>query len=183
MRAIPASARASTGWELECAVEIRGRATPITTQLNPAPSVYLTNMPLERWLEFHDSKLTGVRSAPDGICVDLDAYVHQWEGVGDTRRGTGWMQPLQIELRGAYAEQASVVVPVGLWRGRVVAASLPDEDSGTLSVPAVLDELVTLELETTSGETLRITGTRMAVTETGERRFVENLRCDMDPDA
>jgi hypothetical protein len=139
-------------------------------------------MPPERWLEFHDSKLRGIRRVPGGVCVELDAYMHRWEGEGETRRGTGWMQPVQIEVGTSETETRSVATPMEIRDGRVVAASLREDDAGTLTIPVVLNEPVTLELETISGETFRATGTRIELTLLGEPRFVENLPDSMDPE-
>ena len=50
------------------------------------------SMSTARWLEFHGSKIIAVHGNPACVCVELDGYIHQWEGSGSSRCGTGWVQ-------------------------------------------------------------------------------------------
>ena len=114
--------------------------------------------------------------------LELDAYVHQWDGVVAARRGTAWMQPVQLEITSPVVAKSLRTIPADLSTGRVVAAGLPEGDDGMLTVPVVLEGTVTLEVETNSGEIFRVTGTRLEVTTLGDARFVEDIPGDMDPE-
>jgi hypothetical protein len=49
-------------------------------------------------LEFHDSTVSAIIVDGASVRIAIDGYVHHWEWVDGTWKGTGWMQPVQIVL-------------------------------------------------------------------------------------
>jgi hypothetical protein len=142
-------------------------------------TVLTDGTPLERRLEFHDSTLIALHHAGDVARIEVDAYIHQWEGEGAARRGTGWIQRVTFELDRPVMEQI-VALPYEIRTGHVRAASLASEDDGMLAVPLSLDEDCVLEFQNTTGEILRISARGLRAQPCGEARFVELLPVDMD---
>jgi hypothetical protein len=129
-----------------------------------------------RWLEFHDSRVLALHRTPDVARIDLDAYVHQWEGHGSSRRGTGWMQNVRLEVAEPVVAQQLTSFPATLSSGRATS-----DDAGGLSLPTVVNEPVVVDLQATSGERLVVSGKRLEALALAEPRFVEDLPTDMDP--
>lgn len=144
------------------------------TTLSACPTC---GMPKHRWLEFHDSVVLAVDCTPHTARVDIDAYVHQWEGRESARRGTGWMQRLQVEV----GEPVVAHLPSGFPCKLTDGCATP-RDSGGLTLPTTLDGPVVLDLETTSGEHLLVSGRQLRTHDLAEPRFVEELPPDMDPE-
>src|SRR5947208_1965356 len=99
-------------------------------------------MPLTRWLEFHDSQIIAVHGNPDRVCVDLDGYIHQWEGAGVSRRGTGWSQRVRIEIDFPDVDQGIAVLPAALHTGTVVLDPELEAEEGGLRVPITLEGMI-----------------------------------------
>ena len=139
-------------------------------------------MSVTRWLEFRDSKILAVHGNPDRVCVELEGLIHQWEGAGAGRRGTGWSQQVRIEIDFPDVDQGISGLPAALRSGRVVVDSAPDGKGGGLKVPVTLECMIVLELVTRLGERLRVCGERLEMSVSGEPRFVAELSGDMDPE-
>jgi len=139
-------------------------------------------MPIDRWLEFHDSKVIAVHCDSARAHLDLDGYIHQWEDVGASRRGTGWIQRVRLELDTPTVVRLIHTLPASLWDGRALSRGLPQDEEGTLTVPIFVDDSTELELEATSGEKLKISGKRLRASTSGEPRFLEEIPLSMDPE-
>jgi hypothetical protein len=135
----------------------------------------------ERWLEFHDSTVLAVQLDSMRAVIDLDGYFHLWEGDGSSRRGSGWTHHVQLELDFPAVEGELTTLPARLSDGRVISKSVSYEE-GMLTVPVSIARAVSLELTTSSGETLRIAAQRFRAQTVGKPRFVEALPNDMDPE-
>jgi hypothetical protein len=139
-------------------------------------------MPRDHWLEFHDSTMLAVQADSMRASIELDGYIHRWEGSGPSRRGSGWTQGICLELDFPIIEGKLATLPVRLSYGRAVSKSLPARDEGTLTVPVSINRSTVLELKTASGERLKILGKRFRARATGKARYVERLPKDMDPE-
>lgn len=135
----------------------------------------------QRWLEFHDSTLIATHEAAEVIRVELDGYIHQWEGAGTSRRGTGWSQRVTLEIEVPIVEARVTTMPCDISDGRVQSELLPPKMDGMLPIPIVLDGHCSLEILSVNAETMRITGRRLRATPSGLPQFVEPLPEDMDP--
>lgn len=54
----------------------------------------------QRELEFHDSKLVGLRQTGDTLVLAFDGHVHRWDRADDRWHGTGWLEPVDLTLSG-----------------------------------------------------------------------------------
>ena len=52
-------------------------------------------------IEFHDSTISSVEHNGEAARLTLDAYVHRWERVNESWKGTGWGQRVEILVLGA----------------------------------------------------------------------------------
>lgn len=134
----------------------------------------------ERWLEFHDSRLIASVTSRERTRLELDGYIHQWDGVGSSRRGTGWIQRVTLDVDEAVVDGTFPPLPCELWTGRVIA-EFPENEDGTLLLPIAIRVATVLELTTMSGATVRVSGTGFSAAASGEARFVEEIPSDMDP--
>ena len=131
------------------------------------------------WLEFHDSDVTSIATSADEVWLHLDAYVHRWEQRNGEWAGTGWTQPVTITVRKPSMLVARVERSVGVSAGRIcvndaVLANLiplPFEGVGAVRVM----------MQLVDGQVVHLDGDRMTLAETGEARFVEDLRADLRP--
>lgn len=138
-------------------------------------------MPPDRRLEFHDSKILAVRGDSECIRVELDGCIHQWEGSGASRRGTGWIQRVEIAIDFPDVDQGISSLPTALSDGSMISEALVGDGNGGVHLPLLVEGMTQLELVTTSGQKLRITGERVQADASGEARFVEEIPADMDP--
>jgi hypothetical protein len=136
---------------------------------------------LPNWIEFHDSTLMAIRRSPDSGEIELVAYVHRWELLGNQWRGTGWEQPVRMTMRNAVGPSVVLALPTDISDGRLRANGLTSEDLVPLPFESPGDFALMLQL--VDGSMINITGRGLRVEGLGDARFVENLPEDMKPHA
>ena len=134
---------------------------------------------MPRWLEFHDSDLIEIVSGDDLVAVRLRAYIHEWQQSESGWSGTGWIQPVEIFLRGNPSASASVTGEI--WNGTLKLGD--DELLHLVPIPFIADRPTHLQIELTSGAVVEVHAARVSVDSCGAPTFVENLPNDMRPDA
>jgi hypothetical protein len=144
----------------------------------------------QRTIEFHDSVIVAIAQEGTSLRLSLDAYVHQWERVAETWKGTGWSQPVQIIMGGATWERLPKL-PADLDGGEILADRVAYDNM--VPLPLALPEPVMLRLELKrwararwpwsrrTVETLEVTGQGIAIESTGPGHYVENLPDDFKP--
>ena len=131
-------------------------------------------------IEFHDSTLSTVTHEGESVLIGLDAYVHRWARVDGAWKGTGWVQPVQINVVGA----ATVTVPnlpVALHGGRVAVGRVMHENF--VPLPFASAGPVSLRLDLVTGVSLEVSGRQVAIDTMGNGRHIEDLPDDFRPGA
>jgi hypothetical protein len=136
---------------------------------------------LPSWIEFHDSTLTTVKQSSDGGEVELIAYVHRWDLIGDQWRGTGWEQPVRMTMQSAVSASLAPVLPIDISDGEPRADGLTPDDLVPLPFESPGDFALILQL--VDGSVINISGRGLSVDGLDGARFVEDLPEDMKPDA
>jgi hypothetical protein len=133
---------------------------------------------LRRSVEFHDSTISAIAREGTATRISLDAYVHRWDRVDGTWKGTGWTQPVQILLVEA-ANKRLPEPPVDLAGAEVRIGQLAHKD--LLPLPFCSSGPATLRLELVTGEVLDLNGRNLIIEPIGEGRYVEDLPDDFRP--
>ena len=136
---------------------------------------------MPNWIEFHDSTLTAIRQSAARNEIELVAYVHRWELVGDQWRGTGWEQPVRMTMQSAVGPSVAPGLPTDISDGELQSTGLTNGDFVPLPFASPGDFALTLWL--VDGSVINIAGCGLQVEELGAPRFVENLPEDMKPPA
>jgi hypothetical protein len=126
-------------------------------------------------IEFHDSEVSVIEPLEDSLHVRFSAaYVHRSEGVPGSDAGDGYLQAVDLELKGA------------VWSG-VLPECLGELSGGSLTVNQAVMPLVPLPFEAEGQVHLRLmfaNGAELAVealaiqlVQRGEARYVECFNC------
>lgn len=135
--------------------------------------------PTPSWIEFHDSQLRSVSIGDAGIELNLEAYVHVWEDVEGSRRGTGWIQAVRVTVAGAHASTISDVLPVDISSGRLRVGTTTY--SNLVPIPFNATEPIHMRLDLASGDAFEFGGTKLEIEATGSARYVEDLPAEFWP--
>jgi hypothetical protein len=127
-----------------------------------------------RAIELHDSTLDAI-SVLDGVamlhfpCV----YIHDSIGVPGVDSGSGWVQEAMLRIRDAVVVRSFSTFPVELLDGllKLDEAILQNE----IPIPLRHEGTVEFRLESSSGETLLITGRDADLELLGEPKYVEEF--------
>ena len=124
------------------------------------------------WLEFHDSTISSI--AVDGSCVriSLNAYVHRWTAAGDTWKGTGWIQPVQVSLTDATGH-ISTEPPVDLNGGEIRSGQ--SQHINLVPLPFRSSEGGSLRLDLVNGKSLTFGYGSIVLEAAGAGHYVEDL--------
>jgi hypothetical protein len=124
-------------------------------------------------MEIHDSLLQKVTHAGTTMTFQFEAYIHESNGEPGVNEGTGWIQPLAVELSNAYVEGTIPHLPCNLSDGYVELAGRRLENV----IPMPLDGTGTVEirLESKGEESLLVRGDSVKLTILGEARFIEDF--------
>jgi hypothetical protein len=136
---------------------------------------------LTAWLEFHDSTLTAVNDTTKDVEVVLDAYVHRWDTVGGSSKGTGWMQPFRILICDVSGRSVAPVLPIDIADGRLSVGTITHDN--LVRLPLKASDAIRLLLQLTNGDVVEFVGRSVQVEAVGEARFVEDLPSDLRPAA
>ncbi len=128
-------------------------------------------------IEFHDSRISAIGREGTSIRITLDAYVHRWDVLGDTWKGTGWIQTVEIML--THASGTPLEAPVDLHGGefRIGEATLDN----MMPLPFVSSEPTSLRFELVTGQVIHFNGRTVVVEATGVGRYMEDLSDDLRP--
>jgi hypothetical protein len=137
---------------------------------------------IKTWVELHDSEVLRIeRAGSDGVVLELDAYVHRWERVGDHWRGTGWAQPVRCTIRDVREKWQAPTLPARIDDGHLQAH---DSWPGNLiPLPFQYDGEVRLSLLFESTEHIDWLGRSVQLEATGAAAFLEDLPEELKPDA
>ena len=131
------------------------------------------------WIEFHDSMLVAINLLDRSVELTLDGYVHIWEIVEDTRRGTGWMQSVRLSLTGSPARSDAPVVPVDISTGQLAFGAVTHRN--LVPLPTRSSEATYLRLKFMDATILELRGTGVEVEAVEAARYVEDLPADLWP--
>jgi hypothetical protein len=134
---------------------------------------------LTTWLEFHDSTLAVVNHTTKDVVVELDAYVHRWDAVGDSWTGTGWMQPVRILISDVGGRSIAPALPVDISDGRLRVGTITHDNMVRFPFTALV--VISLWLRLTNGDIVEFVGGGVQIDAVGEARFVEDLPADLRP--
>src|SRR6266705_2357790 len=123
-------------------------------------------------IEFHDSTLSSVTQEGESVRIALDAYVHRWARVDGTWKGTGWVQPVQINVVGA-AKVTVPKLPVALHGGSVAVGRAMHEN--VVPLPFASAGPVSLRLDLVTGVSLEVSGQHVSIEPIGNGRYIEDL--------
>jgi hypothetical protein len=133
---------------------------------------------VQHWVEFHDSVLERLESAPDTVEVHLLGYVHHWETRAGIRFGLGSMQPILVQVDGA-GVPAVLEGAMKISDGSLLTASA--RYSNLIPLPLRTSGGVRLTLNLCDGSHLDVSGRDCTVDANGVARFIELLPVDMYP--
>jgi len=133
---------------------------------------------VQRWIEFHDSVLERLESAPDAVELHLLGYVHRWETRAGIRFGLGSMQPILVRIDGP-SVPAVLDGHVEISDGSLVTTNA--HYSNLIPLPLQASGSVRLILNLPDGRNLDVSGADCIVEANGVARFVEVLPADMYP--
>jgi hypothetical protein len=124
-------------------------------------------------MEIHDSWLQKVTRAGNAMIFQFEAYIHESNGEPGVDEGTGWIQPLAVELSNADVEGNIPHLPCDLSDGHMKLEGRRLENV----IPIPLDRVGTVEirLESKRGESLLVRGDSVKVTILGNARFIEEF--------
>jgi hypothetical protein len=142
-------------------------------------AAYVAETPAPSWIEFHDSRLVAVNVLDACVELVLDAYVHAWDVVKDTRRGTGWTQPVRITLTGGDVPSDTLVTPAEISNGRMGVGALVHDN--LVPLPFGSSETTDIRLEFADAHFVELHGTSVSVEAAGAARYVEQLPADLWP--
>jgi hypothetical protein len=131
---------------------------------------------LPNWIEFHDSTLTAITQSADGTAIELAAYVHRWERLGDQWRGTGWEQPVRMRTESAGGPLIVPALPADISDGELRAEGLTQGDLVPLPFEAPGD--FALKLRMVGGGVIDIIGRGLQIEPFGDASFIEDLPDD-----
>lgn len=134
---------------------------------------------MPEWIEFHDSILKAADSTSGDIEILLNAYVHRWNEVNCEWRGTGWMQPVRILIRGALSVAAPPITPVDLRTGRLTVGTVTHDNLCPLPLASSLP--VSLWLQLMTDEIIELVGAAIEIETVGVARYIEDLSADLRP--
>jgi hypothetical protein len=131
-------------------------------------------------LEIHDSALAGVeRNGRDMVLRLAPGYLHRSEGRPGIDPGSGWLQDIDLVIRGAIIASLPSGLPCVLSDG---ALSVNGEDwDNAIPLPLEVSGAVSLSLTTSSGESLVVRGSGAEVVPRGEPRYIEPFPGVADP--
>jgi hypothetical protein len=125
-----------------------------------------------RMIELHDSRVTDIRIAGDDVVLEVDAYVHESEGVPGVDPGTGSSQEVRLVFERASIEERSCGSSLWILDGSIICGTKSLENQ----IPIPFDLAEPLELIASGGEgRLRIRAARARLVLVGEPRFVEHF--------
>jgi hypothetical protein len=131
------------------------------------------------WLEFHDSTLSAVNQTAEDVEVGLDAYVHRWDALSDSWKGTGWMQPVRVLISEVGGRSVVPILPVEISDGHLAVATIIHDH--LVRLPFNASGGVRLWLQLTNGDVVDFNGRAVQIDAVGEARFVEDLPADLRP--
>jgi hypothetical protein len=132
------------------------------------------------WLEFHDSRLIAIKQAGTDVEIDLEAYVHRWDPLGDSWRGTGWILPLRMYLTNVFKDPGVPTLPVDIAEGKIRLDGTMHKNM--VRIPFEASQVVELSLHLVGDFMLEVSGRGARVESLGDARYVEELPVDMMPD-
>jgi hypothetical protein len=106
-------------------------------------------------IEFHDSKISSLAHDGEAARVTLDAYVHRWERVHDSWKGTGWDQRVEIVVMGA-AKLTLPDLPAELRGGCVRSGQVMHENM--VPLPFTSSGPAAVRFDLVSGDVLEVSG-------------------------
>jgi hypothetical protein len=142
-------------------------------------AAYVAKTPAPSWIEFHDSRLVAVNVLDACVELVLDAYIHAWDVVDDTRRGTGWTQPVRITLSGGDVPADTLVTPTEISNGRIGVGALIHNN--LVPLPFESSETTYIRLEFSDAAFVELRGTGVSVEAAGAARYIEQLPADFWP--
>src|SRR5437867_227746 len=131
-------------------------------------------------IEFHDSTISSVAHDGEAARVTLDAYVHRWERVHDSWKGTGWGQRVEIVVIGA-PNLTLRDLPAELSGGCVRSGQVTHENM--VPLPFTSSGPASVRFDLVSGEVLDVAGRQLLIAAMGDRRFIEHLPGEFGPGA
>jgi hypothetical protein len=122
--------------------------------------LFAEQIQLRSSVEFHDSTVSAITREGTSIRISVDAYVHRWDRVDGTWKGTGWIQPILIALVNA-SNETPLECPATLAGGEILAGQVTYENL----VPLPFDSSgpATLQLELLTGKMLAFTGGNLVI--------------------
>ena len=131
-------------------------------------------------IEFHDSTISTIAHDDEAARLTLDAYVHRWERVNDSWKGTGWGQRVEILVLGA-AKVTSPELPAELRGGTVRSGQVTHEN--LVPLPFTSSGPATIRFELVSGQVLEVAGRQVVIVPTGDGHYIEDLPGEFRPSA
>jgi hypothetical protein len=117
---------------------------------------------LNRAIELHDSRIESILQVGTQFVVLLRAYVHQSEGHPGFDAGSGWIQAIALIFNAGAKEGIFPDFPADIWDGRLRIGS--EQQQSLIPIPFHQAGEAVLELRLENAETIRISGSRMALT-------------------
>lgn len=124
-----------------------------------------------RAIEFHDSMLNSVAAEGSNVILHLSpAYIHESEGEPGQDPGSGWSQDAHIHIERGLMEGDPPELPCDLSDGEL---HIDGDCLQLLPIPFDRQGRMQLDLQSMTGNKIRITGTRLRLEMLGIATYLE----------
>lgn len=125
-------------------------------------------------MEFHDSVVGNVVIADHTVRVELSpAYIHRSDGEPASDAGTGWSANVELTIHEGILKSLPAEFPSDVWEGSLSVGGREFEN--IVPLPFEGEGHVLLLITLNSGQSIRITGERVALRVVGAYEFVEEF--------